>query len=148
MGIKNTCLSSECTRLKTLVKELCNVDFSEMKDDVLINCHIESIYRMVVSVFSDSTRTANFTSCKLMKTELAIITSGQLLCLIEEFMDRDRIQSRKGLSLVFAVKKFHNYPKGGKFVPVTYHKVLPPLFGTKYGFPVMAVAQIQRWAFM
>ncbi|XP_041957495.1 uncharacterized protein K02A2.6-like [Alosa sapidissima] len=53
---------------------------------------------------------------------------------------------KEGLSLIFGVKKFHQYLWGRKFKLVTDHKPLLTLFGEHKSLPTMAAAQIQRWA--
>lgn len=53
---------------------------------------------------------------------------------------------KEGLSLIFGVKKFHQYLWGRKFKLVTDHKPLLTLFGEHKSLPTMAAARIQRWA--
>ena len=53
---------------------------------------------------------------------------------------------KEALALVFAVKKFHTYLYGRKFVLVTDHKPLVTLLGPKKGIPPLAAARLQRWA--
>jgi len=53
---------------------------------------------------------------------------------------------REALSIVFGVKRFHQYLFGQKFELNTDHKALTWIFGSKKGIPVMAAARIQRWA--
>ena len=53
---------------------------------------------------------------------------------------------KEALALVFAVKKFHTYLYGRKFVLVTDHKPLVTLLGSKKGIPPLAAARLQRWA--
>ena len=53
---------------------------------------------------------------------------------------------KEALALVFAVRKFHTYLYGRKFVLVTDHKPLTTILGPKKGIPVMAAARLQRWA--
>ena len=53
---------------------------------------------------------------------------------------------REGLSLIFGVKKFHNYIYAKAFTLVTDHKPLLDLFGEDRAIPVMASSRVQRWA--
>lgn len=53
---------------------------------------------------------------------------------------------KEGLSVIFGVKKFHQYLWGRKFKIVTDHKPLLTLFGEHKCLPTMAAARIQRWA--
>ena len=53
---------------------------------------------------------------------------------------------KEALALVFAVKRFHTYLFGRKFILVTDHKPLTIILGPKKGIPVMAAARLQRWA--
>lgn len=53
---------------------------------------------------------------------------------------------KEGLSLIFGIKKFHQYLWGRKFKMVTDHKPLLTLFGEHKSLPTMAAARIQRWA--
>ncbi|XP_039757370.1 uncharacterized protein K02A2.6-like [Pararge aegeria] len=53
---------------------------------------------------------------------------------------------REALSIVFGVRKFHQYLYGRKFTLRTDHKPLTFIFGNKVGIPVMAASRLQRWA--
>ena len=53
---------------------------------------------------------------------------------------------KEALSLVFGVKKVHQYLYGRKFNLITDHKPLTANFGPKKGFPSLAAARFQRWA--
>jgi transposase InsO family protein len=53
---------------------------------------------------------------------------------------------KEGLALVFAVKKFHQYLCGIRFVLKTDHKPLLGLFAENKGLPTRAAARILRWA--
>ncbi len=55
---------------------------------------------------------------------------------------------REALSLVYGIKKFHQYLYGRRFVLVTDHKPLTTLLGPKKGVPPLAAARLQRWALL
>ncbi len=55
---------------------------------------------------------------------------------------------KDALSLVFGVKKFHQYLYGRKFTLITDHKPLTAIFGSKKGIPTLAAARLQRWALL
>ena len=55
---------------------------------------------------------------------------------------------REALSLIFGIKKFHQYLYGRKFCLVTDHKPLTSIFGPKKGIPSLAAARLQRWALL
>ena len=50
----------------------------------------------------------------------------------------------EALSIVFGVKRFHQYLYGRKFVLVTDHQPLCKFFGEKEGVPTLAAARMQR----
>ena len=53
---------------------------------------------------------------------------------------------REALSIVYGVKKFHQFLNGRKFTLVTNHQPLLALFGPKAAIPTTAAALMQRWA--
>ena len=53
---------------------------------------------------------------------------------------------KEALSLIFGVKKFHQYLYGRKFTLVTDHKPLMAILGLKKGVPSLAAARLQHWA--
>ena len=53
---------------------------------------------------------------------------------------------REALSIIFGVKKFHQFLYGRFFVLVTDHKPLLTIFGPNKGIPVMSASRLQRWA--
>lgn len=52
------------------------------------------------------------------------------------------------LSIVFGVKRFHQYLYGRQFTLKTDHKPLLAILGPTSGIPALAAARIQRWAFI
>lgn len=50
------------------------------------------------------------------------------------------------LAIVFALKKFHKYLYGRKFILLTDHQPLQFIFGKNKGIPTSAAARITRWA--
>ena len=56
--------------------------------------------------------------------------------------------AKEALSIVFGIKKFHQYLYGRKFLLVADHKPLISLLGPKTGIPTLADARMQRWALL
>ena len=55
---------------------------------------------------------------------------------------------KEALSLVFGIKKFHQYLYGRHFILMTDHKPLTSILGPKQGIPPLAAARMQRWALL
>ena len=55
---------------------------------------------------------------------------------------------KEALSLIFGVKKFHQYLYGRPFTLYTDHKPLTTILGEKKGIPTLAAARLQRWALL
>ena len=53
---------------------------------------------------------------------------------------------KEALSLVFGIKKFHQYLYGRPFKLITDHKPLLAILGPKKSIPSLAAARLQRWA--
>ena len=53
---------------------------------------------------------------------------------------------KEALSLVFGVRRFHNYLYGCRFTLITDHKPLTAILSPKQGIPSLAAARMQRWA--
>ena len=53
---------------------------------------------------------------------------------------------KEALSIIFGVKRFHQYLYGRHFNILSDHKPLQYLLGENRGIPAMASARIQRWA--
>ena len=53
---------------------------------------------------------------------------------------------KEALSIVFGVKRFHEYLVGHKFTIISDHKPLQYLFNEKKSIPQMASPRVQRWA--
>ena len=52
---------------------------------------------------------------------------------------------KEALSLIFGVKKFHQYLYGRRFTLITDHKPLTAIIGAKKGILSLAAARLQRW---
>ena len=55
---------------------------------------------------------------------------------------------KEALSIVFALRKFHHFLHGRKFILVTDHKPLLSLFGPAKATPQLAANRLSRWALM
>ena len=55
---------------------------------------------------------------------------------------------KEALSIVFALRKFHHFLYGRKFILVTDHKPLLSLFGPTKTTPQLAANRLARWALM
>ena len=53
---------------------------------------------------------------------------------------------KEALSIIFGIRKFHQYLYGRKFTLVTDHKPLITILNPKKGIPSLAAARLQRWA--
>ena len=53
---------------------------------------------------------------------------------------------KEALSLVFGIKKFHQFLYRRHLTLVIDHKPLTAILGPKNGVPSLAVARMQRWA--
>ena len=53
---------------------------------------------------------------------------------------------KEALSLVFGVKRFHQFLYGRKFTLMTDHKPLQAILGPKSAVPTLAAARMQSWA--
>ena len=55
---------------------------------------------------------------------------------------------KEALSLIFGIRKFHQYLYGRKFTLVTDHQPFTTIFSDKKGIPPLAAARLQRWALL
>ena len=53
---------------------------------------------------------------------------------------------KEALSLIFGLRRFHQFLYGRKFTLVTDHQPLTTIFSDKKGIPPLAAARLQRWA--
>ena len=80
-------------------------------------------------------------------SEKPIAFASRTLYIVHSEQNYAQIE-KEALSLVFGVKKFHQYLYGRKFDLITDHKPLTVIFGTKKGIPSLAAARLQRWAIL
>ena len=55
---------------------------------------------------------------------------------------------KETLSIIFALKKFHQFLYGRKFILVTDHKPLISMFGPNTATPVLAASRLASWALL
>ena len=55
---------------------------------------------------------------------------------------------REALSIIFGVRKFHQYLYGRKFTLLTDHRPLTTILGPHTGIPSLAASRLQRWALL
>ena len=55
---------------------------------------------------------------------------------------------KEALSLIFGIKKFHQFLYGRHFTVIMDHKPLTAILGPKRGVPPLAAARMQRWALL
>ena len=55
---------------------------------------------------------------------------------------------KEALSIVFGVRRFHQYLYGRKFTLLTDHQPLTTILSPKKGIPPLAAARLQRWALL
>ncbi|XP_057691299.1 uncharacterized protein K02A2.6-like [Corythoichthys intestinalis] len=55
---------------------------------------------------------------------------------------------REALSIIFGVRKFHQYLYGRKFTLLKDHRPLTTILGPLAGIPSLAAARLQRWALL
>ncbi|XP_014663228.1 PREDICTED: uncharacterized protein K02A2.6-like [Priapulus caudatus] len=97
-------------------------------------------------VWSDSCQRA-FVECKKQLSSDSVLTHYDVNRKLKLDCDAspNGIQ-KEALSIVFRVKKFHQYLYGRKWTLVTDHKPLVSILGPKSGIPTLAAARMQRSA--
>ena len=55
---------------------------------------------------------------------------------------------KEALSIIFALKKYHQFLYGRPFIPVTDHKPLISMFGPNTATPMLAANRLARWSLM
>lgn len=55
---------------------------------------------------------------------------------------------REALSIVFGIRKFHQYLFGRRFTLLTDHKPLTAILGPRTDIPPLAASRMQRWALL
>ena len=55
---------------------------------------------------------------------------------------------KEGVSIIFGLKKFHQYLYGRRFTIITDNKALSHIFGDKTSIPTLAAARLVRWTVM
>ena len=78
--------------------------------------------------------------CVLMGSERPIAFASRTLTASEQNYSQ---LEKEALSLIFGVRKFHQYLYGRPFVLLTDHKPLTAKLGEKTGIPPLAAAQLQ-----
>ena len=53
---------------------------------------------------------------------------------------------KEALSIVWELKRFHVYPCGRRFTPITDHKPVTAIFHPEKGVPVMTAVRLERFA--
>ena len=77
------------------------------------------------------------------KTERAIAHASKTLTAAER--NYSQIE-REALSIIYGIKKFHQYLWGRHFKIQTDHKPLTTIFGGKKGIPTTTASRLQRWS--
>ena len=69
------------------------------------------------------------------------VVLGQLQVRVE-YSDKEK----EAFSMIYVVKKLHQFLNGRRFILVTDHKPLLTILGPKKRLPTHSAAQLQRWA--